>query len=111
MSLDDYGKGSTDYGTAFRTFKSLCYRDIDSRSTIIILGDARNNYFANGADVLKDLSRRSRQVIWLNPEPRERWEEGDAEMKAFLPACNFAEVCNSLPDLERMVSRVLRTAH
>ncbi|HJL61202.1 MAG TPA: VWA domain-containing protein [Pseudomonadales bacterium] len=110
MSLDDYGKGSTDYGQAFRTFKDLCFRDIDSKSTVIILGDGRNNYFATGADTLKEISEKCHQVIWLNPEPREQWHEGDAEMQAYLPACHFAEVCNSLPDLERMVSRVLRSA-
>ncbi len=110
MSLDDYGKGSTDYGTALRTFKNLAWGDLDSRSTIIVLGDSRNNYFANGADTLYDLSRRSRQVIWLNPESRDRWREGDAEMAAYLPACHVAEVCNSLTDLERIVSKVLRTA-
>ena len=110
MSLDDYGKGSTDYGTAFRTFKSLTWSELDSRSTLIVLGDSRNNYFANGADTLQELSRRCRQVIWLNPESRDRWREGDAEMAAYLPACHVAEVCNSLTDLERIVSKVLRTA-
>ena len=111
MSLEDYGKGSTDYGTALQTFRDLAWADIDSRSTLIILGDSRNNYFATGADVLKDLSRRSRQVIWLNPESRDRWREGDAEMAAYLPSCHIAEVCNSLNDLERMVGKVLRSAN
>jgi len=78
--------------------------------TLIVLGDSRNNYFANGADTLQELSRRCRQVIWLNPESRDRWREGDAEMAAYLPACHVAEVCNSLTDLERIVSKVLRTA-
>lgn len=110
MSLDDYGKGSTDYGAAFNRFRELALSDIDNRSTLIILGDSRNNYFATGADSLKTISARARQVIWLNPEPRDKWQEGDAEMKEYLPYIQYAEVCNSLTDLERMVSRVLRTA-
>lgn len=111
MSLDDYGKGSTDYGRAFNRFKELALSDIDNRSTVLILGDSRNNYFESGADALKQISSKARQVIWLNPEPRNKWKEGDAEMKTYLPYCHFAEVCNSLADLERMVSRVLRTSH
>lgn len=110
MSLDDYGKGSTDYGSAFRKFKELCLTDVDTRSTVIILGDARNNYFDNGSETLKQISQKCRQVIWLNPEPRQKWQDGDAEMKAFLPHCHYADVCNSLKDLERLVGRVLRTA-
>jgi uncharacterized protein with von Willebrand factor type A (vWA) domain len=110
MSLKDYGKGSTDYGQAFHAFRDLCIRDIDSRSTIIILGDARNNYFGNGSRYLKEVSKKSRQVIWLNPEQRSQWLTGDSEMQSYLPACHFADVCNSLPDLQRIVSRVMRSA-
>ncbi|HKI74681.1 MAG TPA: VWA domain-containing protein [Pseudomonadales bacterium] len=110
MSLDDYGKGSTDYGQAFRKFRELALSDVDGRSTIIILGDSRNNYFAPGTAVLKQIAGKARQVIWLNPETRDRWREGDAEMSSYLPFCQYADVCNSLADLERMVSRVLRSA-
>ncbi len=111
MSLNDYGKGTTDYGQAFKDFKKLAMNDLDSKSTIIILGDGRNNYFDTGIDILKEMSNRCRQIIWLNPESRERWTVGDAEMSQFLSHCSYAEVCNSLKDLERMVSRVLKTAH
>jgi uncharacterized protein with von Willebrand factor type A (vWA) domain len=110
MSLNDYGKGSTDYGQAFKRFRELALSDVDNRSTVIILGDSRNNYYAPGTEILKQISGKARQVIWLNPESREKWREGDAEMQSYLPFCQFAEVCNSLADLERMVSRVLKSA-
>ncbi len=110
MSLDDYGKGSTDYGHALKRFRELAISEIDNRSTVIILGDSRNNYYSSAEHELKLIAGKARQVIWLNPEPRDKWREGDAEMKSYLPFCTYAEVCNSLPDLERMVSRILRTA-
>lgn len=111
MSLNDYGKGSTDYGQAFKDFKRIAMNDIDSRSTIIILGDGRNNYFDTQAEILKEIGRKGKQVIWLNPESRDRWNTGDAEMKQFLPYCNYAEVCNSIKDLDRMVGSILASAH
>lgn len=111
MSLDDYGKGATDYGLAFKRFRELALRDLDNRSTVIVLGDSRNNYYDSGEAALKQIASKARQVIWLNPEPRDKWEEGDAEMQTYLPYCDFADVCNSLPDLERMVTRVLQSAH
>jgi uncharacterized protein len=110
ISIEDYGKGSTDYGRAFRDFKKLCLKDLDSRSTVIVLGDSRNNYFSAGQDSLKEISEKSRQLIWLNPEPRTQWQIGDAEMKNYLPLCHVAETCNSLKDLERIVEKVLRTS-
>jgi len=111
MSLDDFGKGSTDYGAAFRTFSQLCLGELDSKSTVIILGDSRNNFYDPGLSALKDISRHSRQVIWLNPESETRWGEGDAIMKLFTPHCTSVQVCNSLQDLERIVSGILRSHH
>ena len=43
-TLRDYSGGSTDYGQALLDFKKLCLDDVDNRTTIIILGDARNNF-------------------------------------------------------------------
>ena len=43
-TLRDYAGGSTDYGQALSDFKKLCLDDVDNRTTVIILGDARNNY-------------------------------------------------------------------
>ena len=110
MSLDDYGKGTTDYGQAFRDFKDIALGDLDSRSTVIILGDGRNNYYEPQAETLKEIAQKSKQVIWLNPESRDRWDTGDAEMKKYAACCTYTDVCNSLKDLERIVSRVLKTS-
>lgn len=110
MSLDDYGKGTTDYGQAFLDFKEIAMGDLDSRSTILILGDGRNNYYDPRVETLKEISQKSKQVIWLNPESRDRWDTGDAEMKKFAACCTYTDVCNSLKDLERIVGRVLQTS-
>ena len=67
-TLHDYSGGSTDYGQALLDFKKLCLDDVDNRTTIIILGDARNNHGEAHAEVLKELYDRSKRIIWLNPE-------------------------------------------
>jgi uncharacterized protein with von Willebrand factor type A (vWA) domain len=65
--LRDYSGGSTDYGQALVDFKKLCMDDVDNRTTIIILGDARNNYGETHAEILKEMYDKSKRVIWLNP--------------------------------------------
>jgi len=110
MSLDDYGKGTTDYGQAFLDFKDIAIGDLDLRSTVIILGDGRNNYYAPQVETLKEIAQKCKQVIWLNPESRDRWNTGDAEMKKFAACCTYTDVCNSLKDLERIVGRVLKNS-
>ncbi len=108
-TLRDYGGGSTDYGQALVDFKKKCLDDVDNRTTIIILGDARNNYGDCKQDILQEIYQRSKRVIWLNPEPRNTWNTGDAEMRKYTPYVHQAEECNSLLHLERTVSNLLKT--
>lgn len=110
LVLDQYGGMPTDYGRSLMDFRDLAIDDIDNRATVIILGDARSNYGDPRADILRDVYRRARQVIWLNPEGKSLWNTGDAEMDRFAPYCTQAYVCNSLRNLERVVSKMLRAA-
>lgn len=108
--LRDYSGGSTDYGQAFLDFRKLCMDDVDNRTTIVILGDARNNYGDPHAEVLKEMYDRSKRVIWLNPESRVSWNTGDSEMKRYSAYSHQVDECNSLMHLERVVGNLLRQA-
>ena len=105
-----YGGGSTDYGQAWLDFTDLCLNDIDQRSTIIILGDGRNNYGQHRAELLQQLYQRCQRLIWLNPEPQNFWAIGDAEMTRYSAYCHHVEQCNSLRHLERVISNLLRVS-
>ena len=107
--LRDYSGGSTDYGQAFSDFRKLCMDDVDNRTTIVILGDARNNYGDPRTDILKEMYDRSKRVIWLNPESRNTWNVGDAEMRKYTAYVHQAEECNSLMHLNRVVGNLLRS--
>ncbi len=109
-ALRDFGGGSTDYGRSLEDFEALAMDDIDHRTTVLILGDARSNYGDPRADILKKVHARARRVIWLNPEPRSMWNSGDSEMRRLAPYCDRAITCASLRDLERVVSDLLRSA-
>lgn len=102
-TLRDFGGGATDYGQAFEDFRRLCLDDVDKRSTVIILGDARNNYGDPRTDRLKELYDRSRRVLWLNPEPETTWGVGDSEIQRYRAYCHHLRVCNTLAHLERLV--------
>lgn len=106
-TLESYGFGSTDYGRAFKDFHELCLSDIDNRTTVIILGDARNNYGDPRTDLLQEISLRCHQLIWLNPENSNRWGSGDSEMEKYRAYCSYAIECQSLRQLERFIDRLL----
>ena len=109
-ALFSWGKGNTDYARAFMDFRELCGMDLNSRSTLIVLGDGRNNYYDPRPDVFKDLSRRVKQTFWLNPETRDQWREGDSEMRRYAPHCFRVETCNKIRDIERFADRLLVAA-
>jgi len=103
-----YG-GATDYGNSLMDFAKLALDDINSNTTVIILGDARNNNGDPKLDILQGIYQRSRQVIWLNPESRRAWGTGDSEMLRYQSACHFSAECNNLKQLERIVDQLLKS--
>jgi uncharacterized protein with von Willebrand factor type A (vWA) domain len=109
-TLRQHGWGSTDYGRAFAQLTAETLDDIDHRTTVLILGDARSNYGDPGHRDLRRIHERARRVIWLNPEPRSFWNMGDSEMQRLGAACDRVESCRSLRHLERIVSELLRSA-
>ena len=106
--LRDYGGGSTDYGQAFIDFRKICLDDVDNRTTIIILGDARNNYGEAHTEALKEMYDRCKRLIWLNPESRLSWSTGDSEMRRYQAYSHQVDECNSLMHLERVVGNLLK---
>jgi uncharacterized protein with von Willebrand factor type A (vWA) domain len=110
LTLKLYGGGSTDYGQAFADFKTCCLDDLDSRSTIIVLGDARNNGGDARLDVLKEMHDRCRRLIWLNPEARSMWNTGDSEMRHMGAYCHQVEECSTLAHLQRFVTHLVHVS-
>jgi len=105
-----WGSGSTDYGGALSELERLVGDEIDHRTTVLILGDARSNYGDSGHLALRRIHNRAKRVIWLNPEPRSFWNTGDSEMKKLGACCDKVDPCRTLNHLERIISDIARTA-
>ena len=103
-----YG-GATDYGSSLQDFARLALDDINSNTTVIILGDARNNNGDPKLEIMQSIYQRARQVLWLNPESRRIWGSGDSEMLRYQSACHFSAECNNLKQLERIVDQLLQS--
>ena len=105
--IERIGFRPTDYGRTLRDLEDG-YRDvIDRKTTVLVLGDARNNRGNPETAVLERIFQRAKRVVWLNPEPRPFWGTGDSEMLRYLPYCHVARVCNTLRHLERAVDDLL----
>ena len=89
-----YG-GATDCARAFEDFASLAMADINRVTTVIILGDARNNNTDPRLDLLAEIGSKCRQPIWLNPESQRSWGTGDSEMPGVIRNCDVAAECSN----------------
>lgn len=98
--------GHSDYGHAFEAFWERWGRDINPKSTVLLLGDARNNYHAAQAWVLAEMAKKARHVYWLNPEPRSYWDTGDSIVSQYATHCDGAYECRNLKQLERFVENL-----
>lgn len=95
--------GHSDYGHAFEAFWDRWGKEIGPRTTVILLGDARNNYHASQSWVVKEMRHRARHVYWLNPEPRSYWDTGDSIIGEYGIHTDGVYECRNLRQLERFV--------
>jgi len=101
--------GLTDYGRALSEFKQAHLQRLSRKTTVFILGDARNNYDDPRADIVRLIRQKSRRVIWLNPESPAAWGSGDSAMLQYAPCCDLAVECSTLNHLQKIVRRLLKS--
>jgi uncharacterized protein with von Willebrand factor type A (vWA) domain len=89
----------TDYGMAFQRFRDHHFRELDKKTTLIIIGDARSNYLNPRESLLEKMRDRCRRLIWLNPEQKKFWGTGDSEMMGYQDHCNETRACGNLNQL------------
>jgi len=92
---------------AFHTFWRDYLSAIDSRTTVVVIGDARNNYNDPRAWCMRDIHSKAKNVIWINPESPGAWGFGDSVMDKYLPYTDIAEECRNLKQLSRLVDRLV----
>jgi uncharacterized protein with von Willebrand factor type A (vWA) domain len=98
--------GHSDYGHAFETFWTTYGKDVGPKTTVLILGDARNNYHASQSWVVKEMQHRARHVYWLNPEPKSYWDTGDSIVGEYATYCDGTFECRNLRQLEKFVDNL-----
>ena len=98
--------GHSDYGRSLREFREHHRDAVTAKTTIIVTGDARNNYREAGLEDLEQIARRSRALFWLNPEARRYWNTGDSIMARYASVCDGVEQVRTLRQLEAFVEKV-----
>ena len=97
----------TDYGSSLSQFRDEHLSSVTSKTTVFILGDARNNFYDPRTEALEAIAEKARRLIWLNPEPRLNWRLGDSAMEAYQPYCTTVVECGNLRQLSEIIEENL----
>lgn len=101
------GYYSTDLGNSLNTFSRDFMGTIDHRTTVIILGDGRNNYNNPRLDVAEAMQRRAKRLIWFCPEPQSQWGTGDSDMHLYATKADGVYLVRTLRHLADAVDKIL----
>ncbi len=101
------GHYNTDLGHSLERFVKDYMDTVDHRSTFIIVGDGRNNFNDPRLELFAQVARRSRNTIWLNPEPMGLWGTGDSDMLKYAPYCGRTFQVSNLTQLAAAVDHLL----
>jgi uncharacterized protein len=97
----------SDFGYAFNRFATTELESLDKKTTILLLGDARNNYNDPQAWALRLIRERVKGIIWLNPEGQWGWGIGDSVMPLYAPACDIVRECRTIGQLGEVVDNLV----
>jgi len=97
---------SSDYGEAFGDFAQMFMDAVGPRTSVLILGDARNNNQDPNLGALHAIGRHARRIFWLNPEHSMRWGLGDSIAPTYAEVVEMHECCN-VDQLSKFITRLL----
>ncbi|MEQ8201606.1 MAG: VWA domain-containing protein [Syntrophomonadaceae bacterium] len=98
--------GYTNYGHTLEEFRQRYRQRINRKTSVLIFGDARNNWQEHGQAVLKEIRGQAKKVYWFNPEPRPLWNTGDSIIYDYAPYCDKVFACPTLGELEKSLAQI-----
>ena len=98
---------NSNYGRALALFAKDFLGGVTRRTTVIVIGDGRNNHNAANAWALKEIRLRAKRLVWLCPEAKGSWGLGDSEMYLYAMECTKVAVVTNLMELESIAEELV----
>jgi uncharacterized protein len=99
---------NSDFGRAADQFRDAYLAAVNRRTTVVILGDGRNNGRPPNQEALEEIARHARRVIWMTPEPKWGWSLGSCDMPLYAPLCSRVEVVRTVEQLASVAEELGR---
>ncbi|HYO87958.1 MAG TPA: VWA domain-containing protein, partial [Candidatus Limnocylindrales bacterium] len=101
------GYYNTDLGASLASFQRDHLGVVTPKTTVILVGDGRNNYNDPRVDLARDIQRKARRLIWFNPEPQSQWGTGDSDMTRYASSADAVFKVSTLRELAAAVDKIL----
>lgn len=101
------GYYNTDLGQSLDRFLHDFLDTVDWRTTVIIVGDGRNNFNDPRLEAMHTVRRHAKRLIWFTPEDQWQWGTGDSDMLLYAPLCDRVHHVSTLAELTAAVDRLL----
>jgi uncharacterized protein with von Willebrand factor type A (vWA) domain len=100
---------NSDFGKAAEQFRNEHLSTVNHRTTVVILGDGRNNGKPPNVEALEEIAQHARQIIWITPEPRWGWSLGSCDMPLYEKVCGRVEVVRNVEGLAGVAEGLVKT--
>ncbi len=99
---------SSDFGRAAQQFRNEHLSTINRRTTVVVLGDGRNNGKYPNVEALQEIAQHARQLIWITPEPKWGWSLGSCDMSLYEKVCDRVEVVRTVEGLASVAEELVK---
>lgn len=79
---------SSDYGRMLSGLLGEFGDLISSRTSVLVVGDARSNGFEPRVDLVAEIARRAHRLAWVTPEPARYWTQAGCAMADYAEHCS-----------------------
>jgi uncharacterized protein with von Willebrand factor type A (vWA) domain len=100
---------NSDFGLAAEQFRNEYLPTINHRTTVVILGDGRNNGKDPNVQALEEIAHHAKQTIWITPEPKWGWNLGSCDMPLYEPICDRVEVVRTVEGLADVAEELVKS--
>ncbi len=99
---------NSDFGNVAEQFRNEHLSTVNHHTTVVILGDGRNNGKPPNVEALEEIAQHARQVIWITPEPRWGWSLGSCDTPHYERVCNRVEVVRDVEGLASVAEGLVK---
>jgi uncharacterized protein with von Willebrand factor type A (vWA) domain len=100
-----YGWGSN-YGRCFDQFVENYSDALTRKTSVLILGDARNNDNDPGLNSFQKIHDKTKNLFWLNPDKKHLWDWNDSIASIYGHYCKEMKEVNNFLDLSGFIDKL-----